>query len=45
VKRTDPRYRKLRVANSLMDTDGDEAKLKKGANVEVTVTAEAKGAI
>ncbi len=38
----EPRYRKLRVENSLTDEHGDEVKLEKGAHVEVTVTAEAK---
>jgi hypothetical protein len=40
VKRTDRGYRKLRIENSLTDAHGDEVKLKKGAQVEVTVTAE-----
>jgi hypothetical protein len=35
-----PRYRTLRVENSLTDEHGDEVKLEKGAHVEVTVTAE-----
>jgi len=34
------KYRELRVENSLTDEHGDEVKLKKGAHVEVTVTAE-----
>ena len=38
----EPRYRELRVENSLTDEHGDEVKLEKGAHVEVTVTAEAK---
>ena len=38
----EPRYRKLRVENSLTDEHGDEVKLEKGAHVEVTVTAEGK---
>jgi hypothetical protein len=33
-------YRDLRIENSLTDGHGDEVKLKKGAHVEVTVTAE-----
>jgi hypothetical protein len=32
-------YRDLRFENSLTDEHGDEVKLKKGARVEVTVTA------
>ena len=33
-------YRKLRIDNSLADEHGDEVKLRKGAPVEITVTAE-----
>jgi hypothetical protein len=33
-------YRKLRIENSLTDEHGEEAKLEKGGQVEVTVTAE-----
>jgi hypothetical protein len=33
-------HRDLRIENSLTDEHGDEVKLKKGAHVEVTVTAE-----
>ena len=33
-------YRDLRIENSLTNEHGDEVKLKKGAHVEVTVTAE-----
>ena len=36
----EPGYRDLRIENSLTDEHGDEVKLKKGAHVEVTVTAE-----
>ncbi|HXN26604.1 MAG TPA: hypothetical protein VN902_05750 [Candidatus Acidoferrales bacterium] len=42
VKHTGRRYRKLRIENSLTDAHGDEVELKKGAHVEVTVTAEPK---
>jgi hypothetical protein len=38
----EPRYRELRVENSLTDEHGDEVKLEKGGHVEVTVTAERK---
>jgi hypothetical protein len=34
----EPRYRELRIENSLTDEHGDEIKLEKGARVEVTVT-------
>jgi hypothetical protein len=33
------RYRGLRIENSLTDEHGDNVRLKKGAHVEVTVTA------
>jgi hypothetical protein len=36
----DHRHRDLRIENSFTDEHGDEVKLKKGAHVEVTVTAE-----
>ena len=36
----EPKYRELRVENSLTDEHGDEVKLEKGARVQVTVTAE-----
>jgi hypothetical protein len=38
----DQRYRDLRIENALTDEHGDDVKLKKGAHVEVTVTAEPK---
>jgi hypothetical protein len=34
------RHRGLRIENTLTDENGDDVKLKKGAHVEVTVTAE-----
>jgi hypothetical protein len=37
----EPRYRELRVENSLTDEHGDEVKLEKGGHVEVTVTTDA----
>jgi len=36
------RYRDLRIENTLTDENGDDVRLKKGAHVEVTVTAEPK---
>jgi hypothetical protein len=36
------RDRYLRIDNSLTDENGDDVKLKKGAHVEVTVTADSK---
>ena len=33
-------HRDLRIENTLLDENGDDVKLKKGAHVEVTVTAE-----
>src|ERR1700691_6158090 len=35
-------YRDLRIENTLSDGHGDDVKLKKGAHVDVTVTAEPK---
>ena len=37
-----PRYRDLRIENTLTDEHGDDVSLKKGAEVAVTVTAESK---
>jgi hypothetical protein len=36
------RYRHFRIDNALTDEHGDDVRLKKGAHVEVTVTAEPK---
>jgi hypothetical protein len=36
------RYRDLRIENTFTDEHGDDVRLKKGAHVEVTVTAEPK---
>jgi hypothetical protein len=41
VDGTDQRYRNLRIENTLTDEHGSDVKLKKGAHVEVTVTAKA----
>jgi hypothetical protein len=35
-------HRDLRIENALLDENGDDVKLKKGAHVEVTVTSEPK---
>jgi hypothetical protein len=35
-------HRELRIENTLIDENGDDVKLKKGAHVEVTVAAEPK---
>lgn len=40
IEGADQGYRDLRFANSLIDENGDEVKLKKGAHVEITVAAE-----
>jgi hypothetical protein len=40
VDGADQRHRDLRFENTLTDEHGDDVKLKKGAHVEVTVTAE-----
>jgi hypothetical protein len=39
VDGADVHYRELRIENTLTDEHGDEVRLKKGAHVEVTVTA------
>src|SRR5580704_2759761 len=39
IEGADHGYRDLRFENSLIDEHGDEVRLKKGAHVEVTVTA------
>ncbi len=39
VEGADRQYRNLRIENTLTDENGDDARLKKGAHVEVTVTA------
>jgi len=42
VDGADRGYRDLRIENTLTDEHGDDVKLKKGAHVDVTVTAETK---
>ena len=42
VAGADGRYRDLRIENTLTDGNGNEVSLKKGAHVEVTVTAKPK---
>ena len=42
VHGADHRNQDLRIENTLTDEHGDDVKLKKGAHVEVTVTAEPK---
>ena len=43
VDAADPRRRDhLRIENTLTDEHGDDVKLRKGAHVEITVTAEPK---
>ena len=44
VDAADQRHRDLRIENTLTDEHGDDVRLKKGARVEVTVTAEPKTA-
>jgi hypothetical protein len=36
----DELYREIRIENSLTDENGDEVRLKKGADVEITVEAD-----
>ena len=42
VDGADHRHRDLRIENTLTDENGDDVKVKKGAHVEVTLTAESK---
>jgi hypothetical protein len=42
VDEADHGYRDLRIENTLTDEHGDDVRLKKGAHVEVAVTAEPK---
>jgi hypothetical protein len=42
VEGADHGYRDLRIENTLTDEHGDDVRLKKGAHVEVTVTAKPK---
>jgi hypothetical protein len=42
IDKTDHRHRNIRIKNELTDEHGDDVKLKKGAHVEVTVSAEPK---
>jgi|SRR5579872_7219892 hypothetical protein len=39
VEGADRQYQNLRIENILTDENGDDARLKKGAHVEVTITA------
>ena len=43
VDGADHQHRDLRIENTLTDEHGDDVKLKKGAHVEVTVTAAKEG--
>ena len=40
VEGGDPLYQEIRIENSLTDENGNEVRLKKGAEVDVTVEAE-----
>jgi hypothetical protein len=42
VEGADDLYREIRIKNSLTDENGDEVRLKKGAEVEITVEADAE---
>ena len=45
VEGADPLYEEIRIKNSLRDKNGDEVRLKKGADVEVTVEAHAQATV
>jgi hypothetical protein len=40
IEKADTLYREIRIENSLTDENGNEVRLKKGAEVEVTVEAD-----
>jgi len=45
VEGCDPLYQEIRIENSLTDENGNEVRLKKGAEVDVTVRAEKSATI
>lgn len=45
VEGADELYQEIRIENSLTDENGDSVRLKKGAQVEVTVAAEPKAVV
>jgi hypothetical protein len=45
IEGADDLYREIRIENSLTDENGDEVRLKKGAEVEVTVEAHQEGTV
>jgi len=45
VEGADHLYRELRIENALVDENGDKVRLKPGAEVEVTIEAEASATI
>ena len=45
VEGADELYREIRIENSLTDAQGDEVRLKKGAEVEVTIEADQEATI
>ena len=45
VEGADHLYREIRVENTLQDENGKEVKLKKGAQVDVTIEAEPEGTV
>jgi len=45
VEGADELYREIRIENSLTDAQGDEVRLKKGDEVEVTVEADQEATI
>jgi uncharacterized protein YfaS (alpha-2-macroglobulin family) len=45
VEGADELYKEIRIENTLIDEDGNEVNLKKGAQVEVTIEAEPKDTV
>jgi hypothetical protein len=45
IEGADDLYREIRIENTLLDAEGQEVKLKEGAEVDVTVEAEPEATI
>ncbi|MGH9500828.1 MAG: hypothetical protein ACRD3L_16950 [Terriglobales bacterium] len=45
IESADPLYQEVRIENTVTDDAGNEAKLKQGAKVEVTVEANPSGTV
>jgi hypothetical protein len=45
IENADPLYREVRIENTLIDKEGNEVKLKKGAKVAVTIETSDSGVV